>query len=249
MNSLFKVLGRALGIGFAPDNHVVPVLRLGRYHRVKPPGFLWIIPLLERTLPPVKTGIHVGNFVLTEVLSCDNIHFTFHVTVLFTFKPDSALKEAAAQLVRGGDNLLHIIVKDYTNQGLRRLASRFRAEDLCGAGAISIIEWNLTRFLTAEMRVLGIAPLKSGGILIKETIAPERFKRTMLKVRQDEALLEVIRSYPVPELLQLLNQVMFVNNLEDHSGELALMMGSPEAMQMFPLLGQNAVQGRNGHDY
>ena len=113
---------------------------------------------------------------------------------------------------------------------------------------MSTIERNLTHLLTAEMHPLGIAPLRHDGILIKETIAPERFKRTMLKVNQDEAILEVIRSYPVPELLQLLNQVMFVNSLEDHSGELALMIGSPEAMQLFPLLRHNEVHSRNGHD-
>ena len=55
---------------------------------------------------------------------------------------------------------------------------------------MSTIERDLTRFLTGELRVLGLAPLKTGGLLVKETIAPEKFKRTMLGVRQEEAFIE-----------------------------------------------------------
>jgi hypothetical protein len=97
------------------------------------------------------------------------------------------------------------------------------------------------------MKPLGLKPLaaKNGGVMIKEVVAPEKFKRTMLNVKQVEATLELLRNYPVPELVQLLNQLIFVNSLEDHAGHLALMMGSPEGMQMFPLLGQNQVDGDN----
>ncbi len=90
------------------------------------------------------------------------------------------------------------------------------------------------------MRLLGLAPLaaQDGGVMIKEIIAPEKFKRTMLDVKHNEAILEVLRSYPVPELVHLLNQVIFANSLQDHSGELALMMGSPEGMHLLPWLSQ-----------
>lgn len=247
MKRLFAFLGGIIGLHFAPDNHVVPVLRLGRYHRVEGPGFFWIMSLIERTLPPVKTSIYVGNFVFEEVLSRDNIPFTIHLTILFTFNPNTADKNAAAVLVRGGDSLLQIIVKDYTNQGLRRLVSRYKADALCAGSTMSSIERTLTHFLRAQMRVLGIAPLKRGGLIIKETIAPEKFKRTMLNVNQQETTLEVLRSYPVVELVQMLNQVMFVTNLEDHAGNLALLMGLPETMHVFPMMENGKVKSRNGH--
>lgn len=246
MKRLIQNIGKLVGIHHTPDNHATPIFRLGRYHQVRGPGFFWTIPLIESTLPPVKTGLHVGNFYFTEVLSQDNIPFTIQMTVLFTFQPDKALKTAAAQLVQGGENVLSVIVKDYANQGVRRLAAKYRAEQLGNSDTLSSIERNLTSYLTTTMRVLGIAPLKNDGVLLKEIVAPERFRHTMLDVKHDEALLEVLRSYPVPELIQLLNQVIFANSLKDRSGQLALLMGTSDAGQMLPLLGHTYQQ--NGYD-
>jgi hypothetical protein len=241
MSKLLTLLGKIFGIYFAPDNYVIPVVRLGRYHRVKGPGFCWIMPLLERALPPVKTSLHVGNFVFEEVLSRDNIPFKVQITVLFTFDPASAHQAAAAQLVRGGDGLLQVIVRDFTNRRIRRLIATFEAEEISREEVISRVEEGMVQYLKHEMSNLGLEPLKAkhGGMMIKEIIAPDNFKRTMLDVKHDGAILEVLRSYPVPELVQLLNQVIFANSLKDRSGELALIMGSPETMQMLPLLGQS----------
>jgi hypothetical protein len=246
MKRLIQGIGKLVGIHHTPDNHVTPIFRWGRYHRVRGPGFFGVIPLIERTLPSVKTSIHVGNFYFTEILSQDNIPFTIQMTVLFTFNPDKALKTAAAQLVQGGDNLLRIIVQDYTNQGVRRLAAKYQAEKLGNAEALSTIERNLTGYLTTTMRVLGLAPLKRDGVLLKEIVAPEKFRHTMLDVRHDEALLEVLRSYPVPELVQLLNQMIFASSLKDRSGQLALLLGASDTGQMLPLLGHAYQQ--NGYD-
>jgi hypothetical protein len=239
MKGLIAMLGRIVGIYFAPDNYVIPILRWERYHRVEGPGFFWIIPLVERTLPAVKTSLYVGNFVFEEVPSKDNILFRVQLTVLFTFNPAAALKSAAAQLVQGGNHLLQLIVQDYTNQSLRRLASRFEAEKLCAEETMATIEQALAKSLTAEMRPLGLAPLATGGILIKETVPPEKFKQTMLDVRHSEVILEFLRCYPVPELVQLLNQVIFANSLKDHPGQSALIIGSAEGAPMLSLLGQN----------
>lgn len=223
MKGLIKALGRLLGIHFATDNYVIPVLRWGRFNRVKGPGFFWTFPLIEQTLSPIKTSLHVGNFYFEEILTRDNIPFRVQMTVLFTFNPASALKSAAAMLVRGGDDLLQVIVKDYTNQGLRRLASRFEAEELCRGSAMSAIERNLTHLLTGEMRALGIAPLRQDGILIKETIAPDKFKHTMLNVKLHEATLRVLASYRELNLIKQAIQAEFVTGLEDLEGNLTLL--------------------------
>jgi hypothetical protein len=214
-----------------------------------------MIPLFEQVLPPIKTSIHVGNFVFAEVLSCDNIPFTFYLTVLFSFKPNLALKDAAAQLVRGGNDLLQTIVKEYGNQGLRRLASRFKAEELCGAAAISGIERNLTHLLTAEMRTLGIAPLRHDGILIKETIAPDKFKQTMLNVRLHEATLRVLASYRELNLIKQAIQAEFVTGLEDLEGNLTLLSTFSPLETTYPayfldphqISTRNGQMARNGH--
>jgi hypothetical protein len=47
--------------------------------------------------------------------------------------------------------------------------------------------------------------------------------------------------------VQMLNQVMFVTNLEDHAGNLALLMGLPETMHVFPMMENGKVKSRNGH--
>lgn len=241
MKNLPAALGKLIGIHFAPDNHVIPILHLGRYHRVRGPGYFWIIPLLQQTLPPVKTSLYVGKFVFEEVLSQENIPFKIKMTVLFSFNPALALKNAAAQLVRGGEGLLQTIVSDFTDRRLRRLVATFRAEELSADTVIAKIEAGLVHYLNYEMSSLGLKLLKTkdGGAMIKEVVAPLDFKRTMLDVKHDESILEILLSYPAPELVQLLNQLIFVNSLKGRSGELTLMMGLPENKPALPFLEQN----------
>ncbi|MCB0166097.1 MAG: SPFH domain-containing protein [Anaerolineae bacterium] len=234
------------GFIFTPDNHVTPVMRLGRYHRIKPPGLSWIVPIIERPLKIVKTGIYVGDFYFTEMLSCDNIPFTIQMTVLFTFRPDAALKNAAAQLVNADENLLKIIVRDYTNQGLRRLVVRYGSEALSNDVTMMLMEKNLAAYLTATLRPLGLAPLKHNGILLKELIAPPQFKHTMYDVKHDESILEVLRSYPVPELVRLLNEVILANSLKQKPDQMALMLGGVDAIHSLPLMASHEAQ-RNGN--
>lgn len=117
-------------------------------------------------------------------------------------------------LVQGGDDLFRVIVKDYTNQGIRRLISQYEAVELTGKDALPAIERNLTRLLTAAMRPLGIAPLKEGGVLIKETVAPTEFKQAILDARRLEALLYVLASFPLPGLVEQAIRAGFMTGLE-----------------------------------
>ena len=188
-------------------------------------------------------------------MSRDNVPFRIQMTVLFSFNPASALKNAAAVLVRGGDNLLQIIVRDYTSQGLRRLAAKFKADELCSQPAMSMIERNLTRFLIAEMRVLGLAPLKSGGLLIKETIPPEKFERGMVEARRLEMTLQVLAGYPRESLIQQATQVGLVTGLEELKGNLNLFSTLAPLESLYPALGihqiphliRNGQHRQNGH--
>lgn len=238
---------RVFGFVFTPDNQVTPVMRLGRYHRSIEPGLRWTIPVIERPLSPVKTSIYVGNFYFEELLSRDNIPYTIQMTILFTFNPNKAVKPAAAQLVKGDERLLQAIVRDYTNQGLRRLAARYGAECLSNDITLTLIEKNLTAYLISTMRPLGLAPLKYDGILIKELVAPPQFKHTIFDVKHDESILEVLRSYPVPELVRLLNEVILANGLKNGPNQMALMLGGTEALHSLPLMASHQAQ-RNGYD-
>jgi hypothetical protein len=158
-------------------------------------------------------------------------------------------------LVRAPDEIIQGIVKDYANQGLRRLASTFEAKDLGGELALSAIERNLTRFLTGEMRILGIAPLKQGGVIIKETIAPEKFQEAMLNARRLETVLQLLAQFPVHGLIGQALQAQFVNNLENLEGDLTLLSTlSPLESTQQPYLfypellsRQTEPHARNGH--
>ena len=252
MKWLIKTLGRIVGLHFAPDNHLTPVLRLGRYRRVAGPGFFWINPLLSSTLPPVSTGVRVTKLLFTEVLSQDNIPFTVELTVLYTFDPAASLPNVAAQLVRAPTTVLDDIVKDYASQGLRRLASRYKAETLSSEDASGSIETNLTNFLRAEMTVLGLAPLRKGGVLLKEIIAPEKFQRAMLVVRRLEAILAVLARHPADSLIQQMLQTEFVTGLSEIEGDLTLLstLAPLESLPLDTLLDMQKVSipsGQNGH--
>ena len=69
MNGIVNFVGRTVGIQFAPDNHIIPILRWGRFHRIKGPGYFWINRLSEETLSPINVGLQVGNFIFSDVLA------------------------------------------------------------------------------------------------------------------------------------------------------------------------------------
>lgn len=221
MKSVIKFVGKFVGFRFAPDNHIVPILRMEQFNRVEKAGYFWINPFIEQTLPPVSVGLQVGSFEFHEVLSRDNIPFTLKLTVLFQFDPSLPPAKVLAQVVRVPAEKLRDIVKDYASQGLRRLASEYKAEELGGKTAVSNIETHLADFLRVNLHVLGLVPLRQNGLLIKEIIAPEKFKQAMLHVKQHQATLEILRSYPEGLVAQAI-RADFLTGLEDHHGNLTL---------------------------
>jgi hypothetical protein len=254
MKNLMSWLAGLLGFYFAGDNQVVPVLRLGRFSRIKGPGFFWIMPFVDRPLRTLNTGLRVAKFIFSDVLSRDNVPFKFHLTILFLFDPGLPQKKVAAQLVRAPDDLLQSIVQDYANQGLRRLAATFDAKDLGGQVATSTMERNLTRFLIFEMRSLGIAPLRNGGVIIKETIAPENFLQATLNARRIETVLQSLAHFPVPGLIDQALQADLVMGLERLKGNLTLLSTfspletiEPSYLLDLAQLSKTRQFGRNGH--
>jgi hypothetical protein len=222
MKRLLGKLGRTIGIHFAPDNHLVPILRLGRFHRLEGPGFFPIIPLIEEALPPVSFGVQVGNFIFEEVLSQDNIPFTVQMTVLFKFDPREAIPQIAAQLVRVEPYVLQSIVRDYVNQGLRRIASTFRAEEMSSAGARHAIEQNLARYIKGQLKILGLLPIDD-GLLVKEMMAPNKFNQSMVNVKGLGATMRELGRYRDVTLMELGTRAAFLNALGDREGDLTFM--------------------------
>lgn len=234
MKFIVHSLGKAIGIRFAPDNHIIPVLRWGRFHRVQGPGHFWINRLYEEALPPVKIGLQVGSFTFSDVLTKDTVPFTIHVTVLFRFDPDIVLPQVLPQIVRLPDKQLQAIVKDYANQSLRRLIANFKAQELSNGVIMSVIERDLTNLLRSQLRILGLVPLPKDGILIKETISAEKFQQTMLNARQQETILQLLSKYGRKDLLELAIRSQFLSGLEDHKGDFALFSSLGELPPFMP---------------
>ena len=169
-------LGNAVGIHFVPENHVVAVMRLGMYHRLGGPGFIWCIPLIERVTPPIKIGIRFLPFAIRRALTKDAISINVGLTVLYSFDPTLPIRRIAAQLVRCTPDLLEGIVKDKVDNCLRRIVARFEAKQLCEGETTVQIQHELTRSLTVELRSLGLRPARDGGVMIKEVNLPEGLK-------------------------------------------------------------------------
>ncbi|MCB8983386.1 MAG: SPFH domain-containing protein [Ardenticatenaceae bacterium] len=222
MKSMIQFFGRCVGKQLAPDNCVVPILRLDRFHRLGGPGYFQINPFMERTLSPVSVGLRVGEFSFQEVQSQDNIPFDIKLTVLYQFVPDGLDARVISQIVRLEPRKIEGIVRSYASQGLRRLAASYPAADLSGTAVLSAIERDLTGFLRGNLHALGLVPLRQGGILIKETVPPERFKQTMLLARQHHVTLDALSQYR-DRLNEMAIRAQFLAGLERFQGNLALL--------------------------
>jgi hypothetical protein len=151
------------------------------------------------------------------------------------------------------------IIKDYTNQGLRRLTARFEAEKLSNETPRSTIEQNLTSFLTVELSPLGLAPLRTGGVLIKEVIAPEKFKRGVLNAGRFATMLQTLTSYhALGGVIQHAIQAGMMTGLEDLEGVNLALLSQSESLDLHRTMdavhevpmrnGYNGSNGYNGHN-
>lgn len=183
---------------------------------------------------------------MQEVLSSDNIPFTIKLTVLYQFNPRLPPPNVLAQLVRVPASKLGEIVEDYTSQGLRRLASTFTAEELGRQTAVTQIETSLCHFLKAQLHVLGLVPLRQGGILIKEVIAPAKFRQAMLHVHQHQATLQMLSNYP-EHLIEQAIRTDFLTGLEEHAGNLTLFSSLDNGAILPSLLNNHNGHSSNHH--
>ena len=223
LHFIARILGWFIGLRFAEDNFVAPILRSERFYRVAGPGFFWVNLFTERMLPPVDIGVRFAPFHFTEVVSQDNIPFTVRMTVLFAFNPERANKETIARLVRlpaqDLTQTLQAVVQDHTCSCLYSLASKFQATDLRGHTARVNIKRNLITYLRNHLQGLGLS-FGDDGVLIKEIIADERFKYTMLHVEQHRETLEALSKYHQedPNLVDKAVQAELLDSLESHQG-------------------------------
>jgi hypothetical protein len=234
-------LGKAVGIHFVPENHVVAVMRLGMYHHLGRPGFIWCIPLMESVTPPIKSGIRFLSFTLKGALTKDAISVNVGLTVLYSFDPSLPIRPIAAQLVRCTPDVLEGIVEDKVDNCLRRIVARFEAKQLCQGETVAQIQHELSRSLTAELRLLGLSPARNGGVIIKEVNLPEDLLRTILEAKRHELTLEVLKKYGDGKIDKAVI-AEFANNPASQDGALPLLM-------LANLLGLPGIVRGNAHQH
>lgn len=221
MKKVVQRFGKWFGYRFAPDNHVMPVLRLEQFHRLEGPGYFRINPMSESTLPAVSLGIRRGDFNFAEVRTADNIPYNINVTVLFKFSPAQAIPAAQPQMVRATAEMLTGIVKLRTEHGLRRLVGRFEAEALAQGETMAAIERDLRRHLHANLQIVGLQPLDN-GVMISETVPPKKFQEAMLAVKQHEATLRALAGNREAQVEQAI-RAQFLGGLENYRGQVTLL--------------------------
>ena len=232
-------LANAVGIHFVPENHVVAVMRLGMYHRLGGPGFIWCIPLIERVTPPINIGIRFLPLTIKRALTKDAISIDVGLTVLYSFDPTLPIRQIAAQLVRCTPDVLEGIVKDKIDNCLRRIVARFEAKQLCEGETIVQIQNELARSLTDELRPLGLSPAGNGGVMIKEVNLPEGLLQTILEAKRHELTLEVLKQYGDGKIDKAVIAEL-AKNTGAQDGALPLLM-------LANLLGLPGIVKGNGH--
>lgn len=223
MKKLFQIPAKWIGYRFAPDNHVVPVLRMERYHRLVGPGYFHISPLHETTLPAISLAVRLGEYKFDEVISCDGIPFSIAVTVMFNFNPAQAMPAAQPQLVRAAPEMLVKVVKNHTEHGLRRQVARIAAETLYSGDTLANIERDLIRLLRTRLAMIGITPLDN-GVFIKETIAPAKFRESLLIAKQYQDTLRALNGQEI-QLIEQAIRAGLVAGLEKNHGQVTLFSG------------------------
>jgi len=204
MKKVLSFLVGLIGFHFIPENHKAAVMRLGMYHRARGPGFIWIIPFVERVENIVKIGMRFATFLIKQVLSNDGIPLDFELTVIYNFDPDSTSRPIAAQLVRLPDHILENIVREYADKSLRQAVAQHSTEAICTGGAIADIERDVIEGLQARIRHLGLAPMADGGMMIKEITPRKDFLESILATKGYEMILKVLTGYPIADVDQAL---------------------------------------------
>lgn len=229
MKKLVQIPAKWFGARFAPDNHVVPVLRMEQFHRLAGPGYFHINPLHETTLPAISLAARLGEFTFAEVMSRDGIPFRITVTVLFNFNPANAIPAAQAQLVRAAPEILVGVVRNHTEHGLRRQVARIEAETLYRDDTLADVEKNLVRLLRSRLAMIGMTPLDN-GMFIKETLAPTRFRESLLIAKQYQDTLRALGGQEI-ELIEQAIRAGLVAGLEKNHGQVTIFSGLDGNMQ------------------
>lgn len=209
------------GVCLVAENSLVPIMRWSRFHRWAEAGYHPVWPIAEVSLTPISLGMRVGRFQFKEVTSRDNIPFSIQVVVRYHFDPRTAEPQAQKALAQVTAQALLDTVEDRAEQALRRKVSRFRAEEVAGQAAVVQIERDIFHFVSTTLRPMGIH-IPKDGVIIKETIAPEKFQQAMIQVRQHRMMMRAFREQHDANVIEQALWADFLNRVETQENNITI---------------------------
>ncbi len=209
------------GLCLVAENTLVPIMRWSRFHRWAEAGYHALWPIAEVSLPPISLGMRIGRFQFKEVISRDNIPFTMQVVIRYRFDPRTAEPQAQTALAQVTAQALLDTVEDRTEQALRRKVSRYRAEEVAGQAAVSQIERDIFHFVATTLRPMGIHMTKD-GVIVKETIAPEKFQQAVMQVRQHRMMMRAFREQHDANVIDQALWADFLNRVETQENRITI---------------------------
>ncbi len=249
IRSLFMALGWPFGLRFADYNYVRPIFGRAGFKRWGR-RYFWKLPLVERVLPPIYTGVNTAVFTIPDVASRDNIPFTFEVKVRYMFTPNSDLSQEKTttqilNLSKSVSNLasiasikegLEMIVHDHVGDRVRCLASKVEAEQMsCHATRVNF-KHDLVDYLRNHLRYLSLT-FENDAVLLQSIKPDSKFTHTMLNIEQHQATLRTLGDYlekhekvlkmledhkDALKLLDKMTETEFFDSLEDRQGEVQI---------------------------
>lgn len=219
-----KYFGSKLGYHFTPDNTVVPVLYLEQFSHFAGPGRFYTKPGVETTLPAITVGFRTGRYTLREVVSRDNICFEMDVVVRFLYDPREAVNNVVkSRIIHAPDSAWIALVEDKVGQVIRRNASMVPADKMCQASTLDRLERKAYPFLCQQLAALGMS-VAENGVIIGEVRAPQKFKQTMLQVRQHTEVIDaLVKVKEHSEVIEQAIKAELMTSLETHRGNVTIM--------------------------
>ncbi len=107
------------------------VSRLGMMHRLGPPGFAFVIPLIEQISQRVSVMPHMQQFVVHQIASSDGNTMYMNLELTWRVRPDiTTIDDALRQALLKTDEQLNLMIEQTVSVVARQLVLSFAPDHL-----------------------------------------------------------------------------------------------------------------------
>lgn len=162
------------GYQLVEENHLLIVLRHGRYHRLVGPGYVWLNPLYEEARGPIFIGFQSARYHLT-VQSGDGLAVGLDVSALFSFDPRQAHDNYVAPIALGSAQssaVLASLIGWHLEPAMRAACAMSAAIELCRGANGPEIAARVRRDLAQSLLPFGLRLPCPAGLNITRVQPP-----------------------------------------------------------------------------